>query len=126
MKKLASEMTEAERNLTEDWFDETRSGMTANEVIFKGEIEDAPPGPVKDELNVQKGRLLRASAKLDRAEEAFFTQGTKALNPPSDEDITETKRLTQALADRIIEEKVSQAVVKLVSDLSNFVSKVLA
>lgn len=53
------------------------------------------------------------------------TQLTKALEPPSQQDIVETRRLTQALADRIIAEKASQAVLALVDDLANFVAKVL-
>ena len=125
MKKLATEMSPAELDAAEVWFDETRSGITANEVILKGEIEDAPFGPVRDELNLQRIKLVRARGRLDRSEEAFFTRLTKALEPPSQQDIDETRRLTQALADRIIAEKASQAVLALVDDLANFVAKVL-
>lgn len=74
MKKLAAEMAPSELDATEAWFDETRSGVTANEVILKGEIDDAPFGPVRDELNLQKIKLVRVRGRLDRSEEAFFTQ----------------------------------------------------
>ena len=126
MKKHATEMSPAELDAAEAWFDETRSGITANEVILKGEFDDAPFGPVRDGINLQKVKLVRVHARLDRAEEAFFTELTKALEPPSQQEIDETRRLTLALADRIIAEKTSQAVLALVDDLANFVTRVLA
>jgi len=126
MPKTVEEMTDSERNRTEEWFNETLSGMTADEVILAGEIKDAPPGKVKTELNKLKGELLRSRSMLDRTEEAFFRKLAKSLDPPSDDDINETKRLTKALGETIAAEKASQAAVKLVDDLANFVSRVLA
>src|SRR5262245_51829973 len=114
-KKLVTEMSETEQDRTERWFAEARSGITADLIILDNEIEDANVQQRAD-LNREKARLVGTQTMVERAEEAFFTDLSKALEPPSQTQINQTKRLTADLGDEIAANKASQAAVKLVGD----------
>ncbi|MEJ8839332.1 hypothetical protein [Ramlibacter sp. AN1133] len=124
-KKTVMDMSEPERDRTEMWFAEARSGIIADLIILDNELEDASVQQ-KADLNREKARVVRTQTMVERAEEAFFTDRTKALEPPSQTQINETKRLTADLGNEIAANKASQAAVRLVSDLATFIGRMLA
>jgi hypothetical protein len=124
-KKPVTRMSAPERDRTEKWFAEVRSGITADLIILDNELEDANVQQRAD-LNRERARLVSTQAMVERAEEAFFTDLAKELDPPSQAQIEATRELTAGLGNEIAANKASQAAVKLVGDLATLVGRTLA
>jgi len=72
-------------------------------------------------------QLLKLQAALNLLQAAMqaLNSGSLVLRPPSEAVIEQTRKLTEALGDKIASAKKAQALVKLVDDISLLINRVL-
>lgn len=112
------------RKRTRKWFTKT----TRELLDLRSEIDKAilaAPQEAKNGWLIQRGRVQGILSTVRDFEEEFEAQNLE-IRPPSQATIDETLIKVKALADKIAEVQKADAILTLVTDLGEFVTKVLA
>lgn len=119
------EMTQEQQRRTEEWFVETGSALIGLDLQIASELDAASQMEKNDWLQA-KGQVVGALSLLQAAEEAFFVKQTLTLRPPTQSVIDETLRQCEAVANEIANANQIKSVIKLASDLFQFVTRILS
>ncbi len=114
----------ASRNRTRKWFTRTTLAL----LDLRSEIDKAILAAPQEEKNgwlIQRGRVQGMISMVRDFEEEFEAQNLE-IRPPDQATIDETINKVKALADKIGEVQKAQAILALVTDLGEVLSKVLA
>ena len=105
------------------WFQDYRKVLLNQIEAIDAVAGQAQPDD-REELRALRSKLEGKLALLAQEEEAVFTHGNLAINPPSQATIDRTKALATEMAELIRKQKRAEAIVDLARELADLAAKV--
>jgi hypothetical protein len=112
-----------QRQSTEDWFVDYLAGLDAVIAGVRAALKRAFPDD-KESLRALKANLEGEHARAAQQQEAFFTDNTLMLAPPSAAVIARTKDLAGEMDQLIRSQRRAEAIAALLNDLADLVKRI--